>query len=119
MTWNLWLDDERDPAYFLRKVNGEVRERLFRQYARFSSDDFVWCKSSLEAQEMIEKRGLPIFMALDHDLGYTDTGMSFLRWLNRTYPDLTPPQWGCHSANPCGIQAMNAFLDSWQRSLNL
>lgn len=119
MTWNLWLDDLREPDFYLRRdETGVIRERKFRRYAPLLSSDFIWCKSSLEAEEMVKELGPPKFMALDHDLGYTDTTMSFLRWLEKEHSN-NPPEWKCHSDNPNGCDNMDAFMDSWHRSLKL
>lgn len=114
MTWKLWLDDLRDPEFFLRPGSKFSLDQYLR--LGLKAEDFVWCKTPKEAIEEVQDRGLPEFMALDHDLGYAGTVFTFLRWLAEEHPN-SPPQWVSHSSNPCGVTNTNAFMDSWYRSL--
>lgn len=126
MSWNLWIDDQRDPEDFLRvrkvKFDGyEYDSMTFPEFEVYLSRfklkavDFVWCKSASEAIREIEKRGVPAFMALDHDLGDHDVFV-LLKWLSKTHPE-SPPKWHAHSANWGGKENINAFMNSWHRSL--
>jgi len=115
VTWKLWLDDVRDPTFFLRR--GYAPE--MNQYLRLDlkAEDFVWCKTPDEAKQAVQERGVPEFMALDHDLGYAGTVFHFLNWLAEEHPN-SPPKWMSHSSNRCGVDNTNAFMDSWHRSLD-
>lgn len=119
MTWKLWLDDTRDPLFFLRTdADGLPRVFKFRFYLNkgLTHEDFVWCKDTAEAISEVQKRGVPEFMALDHDLGDSGNAMQFLKWLAREHLD-SPPEWFSHSDNPEAVKNMDSFMDSWKRSL--
>lgn len=109
--WNLWLDDERDPAVFVTEGKG-----VFYTYKDMGlkATDFIWCKSVEEAQNKIKELGVPAFMALDHDLG-GPSGMDFLHWLASSYGEFAPG-WVAHSQNYQGCGNMNSFMESWHRS---
>lgn len=118
-TWKLWLDDIRDPFFYLRRdKDGHPREPKFRFYLDMglTQDDVVWCKNHQEAIAEVQKRGVPEFMALDHDLGPQSDTMQFLKWLSQEHPD-SPPKWFSHSGNTVGVQNMDSYMDSWHRSL--
>lgn len=113
--WALWLDDQRDPSYFLtpRKLTGEIPFSEFGVYARagWKPEDFKWAKNAHEAIELVNTLGVPTFMALDHDLGTHDVFV-FLHWLSKEHIQ-HPPEWYAHSANPVGVKNINAFMSSW------
>lgn len=116
MSWKLWLDDLRDPEDFLRPGFNFSQDQYLR--LGLKAEDFVWCKTPKAAMEAIQERGLPEFMALDHDLGEVGTVFTFLHWLAEEHPN-SPPKWMSHSSNRCGVENTNAFMDSWHRSLNI
>ena len=123
VSWNLWIDDMRDPEDFLRvrvvDFDGYKFDSMtfpeFEIYIRkgFKAADFIWCKSAEEAILEVEKRGTPKFMALDHDLGSHDV-FSFLKWLSENHPE-SPPDWYAHSANTCGRDNINSYMQSWHK----
>ena len=96
-TWNLYLDDLRDPK------------------------DPYWivCRSTEEALKEVAARGMPTSMSLDHDLGGDDTTMIFLRRLIDEYwVGECPPDYIVHSQNPVGRENIIAFMGSWARATN-
>lgn len=121
MSWNLWLDDMRDPQLLLKfkEVHGyKVAKNLdFQPYIdrAFGPESFFWAKSATEAIEMIKNLGMPRFMALDHDLGSHDVFV-FLRWLAETQKAPSPDSWWVHSSNPNGAANIRSFLRSWHAS---
>lgn len=116
MTWNLWIDDMRDPAVVLKPSF----VRAFPEFGMYGglllkAEDFIWSKRASDAQRLVKNFGPPKFMALDHDLG-DHTVFEFLKWLAEEYPN-HPPGWRSHSANPEGVKNINAFMQSWHKSL--
>jgi len=105
--WILWLDDVRDPSHRTHKRKWEDRE----------FDAPWWCLSFKQAAAMIKLHGLPVFMFLDHDLGSGDTGMDFLRFLERTgyVENCAPPDYEIISDNPNGTKNMESFMESWKK----
>ena len=103
MTWNLFLDDERQTTYV--DPNGE---RMW----------FV-ARSTEEAKDLVIDLGFPWFMSLDHDLGPDDTTMKFLNWLVWEYGGNAithVPDYQIHSANPIGSRNIESFMESWKRT---
>ena len=96
--WHLYLDDLRDPP---------------------PDREWVVCRSTHQALEVVASRGMPAHMSLDHDLGGNDTSMIFLRRLaNDVWDDTSPPpDYQVHSANPVGAQNIVSFMESWRKSL--
>lgn len=122
MKWNLWIDDVRDPHYFLKeRADGELPENKFRFYLNLGmkADDFVWCLNCDEAIAKVKELGVPTFMALDHDLGLRGNTMEFLKWLANEYPESPPLHWFSHSGNKSGALNMDSFMTSWILSLSL
>lgn len=103
MTWKLWLDDQLDDP---------------DAPTRHTPAGSVGAKSSAEAIKLVEERGEPFFMDLDHDLGGDDNAMVFLRWLQRKFPE-TVPEYVVHSRNVVGEPAIHAFMRSWEKSIGL
>lgn len=104
MNWFLYLDDERFP-----KTEGP----------------WIIARSVEEAFRLIQEKGCPQKMSLDHDLGWDDA-------LNKALPDGTNfvhqfvakcldgeiklPEdfsYNIHSANPVGSANMKSYLDSF------
>ena len=101
----MFLDDERDP------VDG----------------DWIIVRSYEAAIEEVSKRGLPLYISFDHDLGANAageplrTGYDFAKWLGEfildNRPDMTGFTWYVHSQNPVGAKNINEYLAGLVRSL--
>lgn len=73
-----------------------------------------------EALALVQDRGLPVFMSLDHDLGGEDTVMVFLKALADRWDGATPPpEFKVHSANPVGRENIISFMRSWHKAASL
>lgn len=96
ITYNLFLDDIRDPP----------------------DNTFVVARSSEHAITLIKMVGYPVFMSLDHDLSGEDTTMVFLKWLSDHYYD-ADIKYVVHSSNPCGVKNIVSFMESWKKSKRL
>lgn len=94
--------------------------KMFLDDIRNSPDDtWVIVRSSREAIDYIQQNGLPDFISFDHDLGGDDTAMVFLYYLvnNICNSSDDPPKYKIHSANPIGSKNIEAFMESWKKSL--
>jgi hypothetical protein len=61
MTWNLFLDDERNPE--------DVTWAPWQVQERYRNEDWVIARSYGDAMVEILNRGFPKFVSFDHDLG--------------------------------------------------
>ena len=112
MSYNLFLDDLRDPNLFLNDTKTWVVVRTYNQFV-----------------ETITKQGLPNFISFDHDLadehyeGIVDydnykekTGYDCAKWLveycMKTNQSL--PEWQVHSMNPVGRININMILSIYK-----
>lgn len=100
MSYNLFLDDEREPYY--------------------NNSDTVICRSTAEAKKYVVANGMPSHLYLDHDLGGDDTAMVFLKWLANEYWDGTSPipDYSVHSSNPAGRANIISFMETWWKVSN-
>lgn len=104
MTYKLFIDDVREPT---------------EGGACWWKSDYIVARNVKEAIEIITEKGYPQHMSLDHDLGEDETVMEFLHWLAGNYYEEGPPDYVVHSANPIGRDNIIAFMNSWDKSLNL
>lgn len=126
MSYKLFLDDVRDVDYVKDIKTPDVPWVIARSY-----DEFV---------EAIKTRGMPQFIAFDHDLSdqhvcdyilnakYTGvlayetylekTGFSCAKWLVEHCMNngLKLPPFYCHSANSIGRDNINSYLDCFNRN---
>ncbi len=100
-TWRLWLDDQHEGP---------------NCPDRHAPEEYFAAATVAEAQALVKTFGWPSHMDLDHDLGGEDV-MAFLRWFTEWYPQGPVPTWHVHSKNPVGAKNIEAYLDSWRRSL--
>lgn len=94
--WTLFLDDERYPSKLTPTT--------------------VVCRSSDEAIRVTSKRGCPVHIDFDHDLGPGDTSMKYISWLGNQILDdniSIPPgfTYAIHSQNPVGRKNIESYVD--------
>ena len=108
MSYWLFLEDVRELGTYPCK------------YSFLDHKNVKIARSSKEAIEIVREFGLPDFMALDHDLGGTDTTMVFLYTLSDffLFSEVEPPHFAVHSANPIGSLNIQAFMKSWRDVYN-
>lgn len=98
MTWNLYVDDVREPP---------------------TSTEWVVARTSAEAIKLVEEKGCPQHMSLDHDLGGEDTTIPFVRWLVWRWfdghQDEKLPTVEVHSSNPVGRDNLLSLVRSWKQ----
>jgi len=101
MTWKLFLDDVRNPT----------------------EEGYIVARSSIMGVvEIANRKELPDFMSLDHDLGEADTTMKFLKelyqiWEIRGADPKEIPDYVVHSANPLGTLNIISYMESWKKSV--
>lgn len=103
MSWNLFLDDERDPP-------NDGRE-------------WVICRNVAVALAEIINRGMPSYISFDHDLGENEqTGYDFVKILVDDavdFPDRKDLQFPAdftfyvHSQNPIGKANIEGLLNNY------
>ncbi len=114
MTYNLFIDDERNPDNIVCIVAG-VPQGLEWKIARNSD----------QALAIVQDFGMPKFMALDHDLGLWagkwDITPNFLHLLvSQLWEEGQPiPDYVIHSQNSVGRENMRSFMESWKKSVTL
>lgn len=70
----LWLDDERDPNVYLKKVstsNAWIRTNEYYEnniFNKYDDVNFIWVRNFDEFTNYIKKNGLPEFISFDRDL---------------------------------------------------
>jgi hypothetical protein len=101
MSWKLWLDDQHDEP-----------EMVFRHPPK----DFIAARSSAEAIQLTQEKGLPNFISFDHDLGGPDDAMKYISWISHALYDSTVPDYQVHSANPVGRDNIVSKMESWKKS---
>jgi hypothetical protein len=103
MSWNLFLDDERDPI---------------KTYGQELGSMMLVARNSDQAEMFVLTNGMPDFIGFDHDLGEIKTGHYFANWLieqdlngTHTFPDNF--SFNVHSANPVGAKNIQGVLDRY------
>ena len=121
MSWLLFLDDERDPATSIDDNRYRRRVGLPDLLPLLVNRQWVIARSVEEALDHIHARGLPIFIAFDHDLGIgAPSGHDLARRIVDMDLDGTaqlPTGFGyeVHSANPVGAANIRGLLDGYLR----
>lgn len=97
--------------------------KLYLDDVRKRPEGFVLARSFLEAIDLVEKLGCPVFISFDHDLGlYNDgsekNGYDFAKWIieqdleNKiSIPD--DFDYNVHSSNPVGRENIKAIMDNY------
>lgn len=103
MTYNLFLDDIRDPTWV---------------YNHPPFKEWVVCRNYQEAVDIVNSRGFPAHVSFDHDLGDdSKSGFDFAKWLvNKDLDDHSMPNdwtYNIHSANGIGRENIKGLLDAY------
>lgn len=119
MTWNLFIDDERN----LEDVTWapwEVREK-------YRNEEWVIVRNGIEATCAIaERKSYPSYISFDHDLGDEDdgeTGYDYAKRLvnmdmDKDFPNYKFPEgfaFYVHSKNPIGKANIEGLLNNYLR----
>ena len=113
MSYNLFLDDLREPNLFLKDTRTWVVVCTYNQFV-----------------DIITKQGLPGFISFDHDLAsehYNDQSADYSKFKEQTGYDCAKwlveycmraseqlPKWQVHSMNSVGRHNINAILTRYK-----
>ena len=99
-SYKLFIDDERMPV---------------------NPDEWIIVRTSDEAMNLVQRKGMPDFISFDHDLGGDDTSMKFVHWMIDAYLDneidVQPFEYVVHSQNPIGAQNIKGALTSFFKKI--
>jgi hypothetical protein len=103
MTYNLFLDDIRDPPEKMENVK--------------------IARNVTEAKALIREFGVPDHISFDHDLGELETGQQFLWYLIQEHLNCdlnlsTIKRITIHSANPVGAGNIQGLWDAFAEFIN-
>lgn len=118
MTWNLFLDDERELT--------DVTWAPYQVQEKYRNEDWVVARSYGDAMVEIINRGFPKFVSFDHDLGHDKyTGYELAKQLvendvisgnkesRQGYVFTSDFDYYVHSKNPVGKQNIQGLLDNY------
>lgn len=112
-TYVLFIDDDRDFSF--------VPDQLIEVVNKYTPGEFVIARNSKTAIKVVKKRGIPVFMFLDHDLGIVDgkkdETIVFLNWFFENFKSF--PEYFVHSQNIIGTPNMVSKIESFKRSLTM
>ena len=116
MSWNLFLDDERNLA--------DVAWAPWQIQEKYRNEEWVVCRNVQAALSEIDSHGMPSFISFDHDLGQNElTGYDLTKVLVDNALDFVDecyqfPQnfdFYVHSKNPIGKANIESLLSSYLR----
>lgn len=118
MTWNLFLDDERELT--------DVTWAPYQVQEKYRNEEWIVARSYGDAMVEILNRGFPKFVSFDHDLGHDRyTGYSLAQQLvendiisgdkesRRAYTFSLDFDYYVHSKNPVGKQNIEGLMDRY------
>ena len=118
MTWNLFIDDERDP--------NDVTWAPWYVKAKYRTEPWIVVRSYGDAMVEILSRGFPSYVSFDHDLGHEKyTGFELAKQLvendiisgdreSRAGYRFSPEfDYYVHSQNPIGKANIQGLLDNY------
>lgn len=122
MTWNLFLDDERNPS--------DVTWAPWQVQEKYRNEEWVICRSYADAMVEIINNGFPKYISFDHDLGHEDdkysgfylakqlvendiiSGNKESREAYKFAPDFA---YYVHSKNPIGKANIEGLLNNYMK----
>lgn len=122
MSYNLFLDDIRQPA----EVGNYMLPVSLRTY--FRKLDWIVVRNYEEFVSIIKEMGLPELVSFDHDLAevhykggkesfeyYPETGLDCMKWMIDYVTDykLKPPKVLIHSMNPDGAKNIETLFSNF------
>lgn len=121
MTWNLFIDDERDLK--------DVTWAPWQVQEKYRNEEWVIARSYGEALVNFAQRGFPTFVSFDHDLGEGEnTGHDVAKFLveadikfrDRGIYEYRFPQnfdFYVHSKNPIGKANIEGLLNNYMKHM--
>jgi hypothetical protein len=115
MTWNLFIDDERNPM--------DVKWGTWQDQALYRDADWVIARNWLDVLEIVVTLGFPKLISFDHDLGDGEkTGYEIAQKLCEMVMDGTevPKNFYVmvHSKNPVGAENIRQYIKNFLNHYN-
>jgi len=110
MTYQLFIDDERDPI--------DVKWGTWQEQALYRDSDWIVARNWFEVLELVVTYGFPSLISFDHDLGDGEqTGYEIARKLCDMVMDgVEMPnnfQFLVHSKNPVGAENIRTYMNNF------
>ena len=114
MTWNLFIDDERNPH--------NVFWADSKILSRYHEEDWVICRNHYEVFDRVFELGMPSYISFDHDLGEDNwTGYDIVKELvdidmntiDTNYMFPKDFDFFVHSQNPIGKKNIESYLNRY------
>lgn len=110
----VWLDDIRDPASQLWKL----------QYPDLEDNKVIWLKSFKEFKTYIDEGYWMDKIYFDHDLGKPETGYDAAKYLIsymeiKNNQELELPEFWSQSSNPVGKENILKLLENYSKFLTM
>lgn len=116
MTWNLFIDDERDLS--------NVTWAPLQIQEKYRNEEWVVARNGQEVLDVFLEKGMPSYISFDHDLGEdSGTGYDIVKMLiaidMETPEDMYrfPENFECyvHSKNPIGKANIEGLLNNYMK----
>jgi len=110
MTWNLFIDDERNPM--------DVKWGTWQDQEIYRDGEWVVAQNWHEVLELVMSIGFPRMISFDHDLGAGEkTGYEIAQRLCNMVMDGVPLsenfEYRVHSKNPVGAENIRTYMDNF------
>lgn len=111
MSWNLFIDDERDMA--------DVKWASAEMQNKYHNEEWTICRSHMQVISAIYENGMPTFISFDHDLGENEsTGHAIAKWIVHLDMESSvkiPDNFDfyVHSMNPIGKANIEGLLNGY------
>ena len=112
MTWNLFIDDERNPE--------DVTWAPWYVKAMYLTEQWVICRNRSDVILTVMTRGMPSYISFDHDLGRDEpTGHAIAQLIvdwdmnDKHYPLPADFAFFVHSQNPVGKANIEGLLNNY------
>lgn len=108
MTWNLFIDDERNPT-----------DVTWGNEAFYQQHPWTVARTMAQVQTLVQEWGFPDFISFDHDLSNNEpTGHDIAKWLvemdmEGTYRIPDNFNFYVHSKNPRGRENIEGLLNNY------
>lgn len=111
MSWNLFIDDERELA--------DVSWAPWQVQEKYRNEEWVVCRSRAAVYSAIYQKGVPSYISFDHDLGENfDTGFDIVKMIVNMDLDgfrEIPENFSfyVHSKNPVGKKNIEEYINNY------
>lgn len=116
MTWNLFIDDERELA--------DVTWAPWQIQEKYRNEEWVVARNGQEVLDAFLEKGMPSYISFDHDLGEdSGTGYDIVKMLINI--DMETPEdmyrfpenfdFYVHSKNPIGKSNIEGLLNNYMK----